>query len=71
MSWDKKFVDFGVVKIDSIFNIVKVYRKENICIRISVGEPITKAIWIGSELNITLSNGKVRRYSDQNNHVSV
>lgn len=71
MFWDKKFVDFGVVKIDSIFNVVKVYRKENICVRIRIGEPITNAVWVGDELNVTLSNGKVRRYRDQNNYVTV
>jgi hypothetical protein len=68
MGWDKKFVDFGVVKIDSIFNVVKVYRKENVFVRIRIDEPITSATWIGDELNVTLSDGKVRLYRDQNNH---
>jgi hypothetical protein len=71
MGWDKKFVDFGVVKIDKIFNVVKVYRKENVCVRIRINEPVTNATWVGDELNITLSNGKVSRYRDQNNHVTV
>ena len=71
MSWDKKFIDFGVVKIDSIFNVVQVYRKENVCVRIPIGQPIMNAIWIDDELNIILSDGKVRRYSNQSSHVTV
>ncbi len=71
MAWDKKFVDFGVVKIDGK-NKVKVYKDNLNYTTISVGsDTITDARWTGDNLSIWLSNGKVKRYKDNLNYTTI
>jgi len=69
MAWDSKFVNFGVVKIEG--NNVKVFRDQYNYSTISVGKTVTNAVWAGGELNVSMSDGKVRRYKDQYNYVTV
>jgi hypothetical protein len=69
MSWDPKFVNFGVVKIEG--EKVKVYKDNTNYTTISIGKQVTSASWAGGELNISLSDGKVRRYKDQSNYTTI
>jgi hypothetical protein len=69
MSWDSRYISFGVLKIEG--KIVKVYRDQSSYVNVNVGQPVQNAIWAGGELNITLSDGKVRRYRDQSSYKTV
>ena len=71
MSWDKRFVDFGIVKVDGS-NKVKVYRDSVNYITLSVGsDTITDVRWTGDNLSIWLKNGKVKRYKDTVNYTTI
>ena len=50
---------------------VKVYKDQYNYAPISVGESVSHAIWAGDELNVFLTNGKVRRYRDQYNYKPI
>lgn len=63
MAWDKKYIDYGVVKIDK--KNMKVYKDQFTAIPISTDSIIRNALWTGSELTVYLENGKVRKYIDQ------
>jgi hypothetical protein len=69
MSWDSKYSDFGVVKIEG--KNVKVYSDRDDYITIGLVDEVIDAVWVGDELNITLKDGKVRRYKDRNNSVTI
>jgi hypothetical protein len=69
MSWETKYSNFGVVKIEG--KNVKVYCDRNSYVTISSGEDVTNAQWAGGELNVSMKNGKVRRYKDRNNYVTI
>lgn len=61
MAWDPKYPAFGVIKIQG--DRVHLYSSRDNYTTISVGKPVTNAVWAGSFLNVTLADGKVRRYS--------
>lgn len=69
MAWESNYVTFGVTKIDR--NNVKVYKDRFNYVTVNVGKQITNANWAGGELNITLSDGKVRRYKDRFNYTTI
>ena len=69
MPWDSKYPNFGVVKIDG--KIVRVYSDRDDYITIGLGDEVASAAWVGGELNLTLKNGKVRRYKDRNYYVTI
>jgi hypothetical protein len=64
MSWDDRFEKYGLIKIH--IKTVKVYRDFYNYVIFNVGEPVQSAIWSSHILNVTLSNGKVLQYKDQN-----
>lgn len=69
MSWDSKYINFGVLKTDG--DKVHVYCDKNNYITIYVGANVVNATWAGGEINAYLSNGKVQRYSDKNNYQTI
>jgi len=69
MAWDQKLKNFGVIKVEG--KNVKLYSSSVSYITISVNELVTNAIWAGDFLNVTLANGKVRRYSSQVSYTTV
>lgn len=69
MSWDSKFVNFGVVTISG--KNVKVFSDKYSSITISVGKEISNVSWAGGELNVTLSDGTVRRYKDKYSYQTI
>ena len=69
MPWNLKYSNFGIAKIDGIN--VKVFRDPNNYITIGFVDDVANAYWDGVELNITLKNGDVRRYSDRNNYITI
>ena len=62
MAFDKKYSQFGVLKIDG--TIVKVYSDSGSFTSIHVWEKIVNASWAGDFVIVTVEGGKVRRYSD-------
>lgn len=71
MAWDKRYVDFGIVKIHSS-NRLQIYRDRDNYEFLTVGnENITDARWTGDNLSVWLSSGKVRRYRDSNNYTTI
>jgi hypothetical protein len=69
MPWDTKYSNYGVIKTGK--NNVKVYSERNNFITIALSEDIASALWAGGELNITLKTGKVRRYKDRMNYLTI
>ena len=69
MAWDSKILNFGVLKIEGKY--VKVYSDRSSYTSISVGEEVINAVWAGGELNVTLKNGKVRRYKDRSSYITI
>lgn len=63
MAWDKKYIDFGVVKIQK--NTIKVYKDQFTALPLSMDSTVRNALWTGDELTVYLENGKVRKYKDQ------
>ncbi len=69
MAWDPKFPAFGVIKIDK--DKVHLYSSRDNYTTISVGKPVTTAVWAGSFLNVSMADGKVRRYSSRDSHSTI
>jgi len=69
MPWDSKYSDYGILKIEG--KNVKVYSDQSDYITIGLVDEVADAIWVDGELNITLKNGKVRRYSDRNYYITI
>ena len=69
MAWDSKVLNFGVLKTEGKY--VKVYSDRSSYITLSVGEEVTNAAWAGGELNVTLKNGKVRRYKNRSSYITI
>lgn len=69
MSWDTRYFQFGVLRIDN--DKVKVNRDQSSYIAISVGKKIIQAAWAGQEYNITMIDGKVRRYRDTSSYTTI
>jgi len=71
MSWDNSYVNFGLVTIEGQ-NRLKIYRNRDNYIYLTVGNESVKDVrWTGNTLTVYLNNGKVRRYSDQNNYITI
>jgi hypothetical protein len=69
MSWDDRFEKFGTVKVHQ--QTVKVYRDFYNYVTFNIGEPVQSAVWSGGAINVTLTNGKVIRYKEQNDLVGI
>lgn len=59
--FDPKYPEYGVVRIQN--GDVKLYDSQFSFRTITVGNAVS-AIWAGNCLNVTLSDGHVRRYND-------
>jgi len=71
MPWDKRYVDFGIVKIYSS-NRLQVFRDKDNYDFLTIGnETVTDARWSGDYLNVYLKSGKVRRYKDKDNYITI
>ena len=69
MAWDSKFLNCGIVKIEG--EKVKIYSDKNDYITIELDEKIAFAYWADGGLNITLKNGKFRRYIDRKHVITI
>ena len=69
MAWDSKYPNFGVLKLDG--RNVKVYCSQSSYVTVGVGVDVTNANWAGGELNVSLKDGKVRRYSSQSSYSTI
>ena len=69
MAWDSKYITFEVIKIQG--DRVHLYSSRDNYTTISVGKPVTGAIWAGSFLNVNLADGKVRRYSSRDSYSTI
>jgi hypothetical protein len=69
MAWESKYTNFGVVKIDG--DKIYVYYDQNNKTTIYAHQKVISANWAGGELNVSMSDGKVRRYRDSNNYITI
>ena len=69
MAWDSKYPAFGVIKIEN--KIVKLYSSRDNYTSISFSVPVKNAVWAGNFLNVTLADGKVRRYSSRDSYSTI
>ncbi len=66
MAWDPKYPAFGVIKIQG--DKVHLYSSRDNYTTLVPGKPVTSAVWAGNFLNVTLSDGKVKRYSSRDSY---
>ncbi len=69
MAWDYKFISFGIIKIKG--PKVLVYKDQFNYTTISVGVLVLKAEWAGGVLEITLHDGTVRRYWQEDKFITM
>lgn len=69
MAWEPKYPNYGVVEIKG--KNVKVYCNRYGATTLEVGEEISKAIWEGKVLCVTLKSGQVKKYSSKFDFVIV
>jgi len=69
MAWDSKYVNFGVLKIEG--NKVYVYYDRQNYVTIYVQNEVRSANWAGGDVNVTLTDGKIRKYRDLQNYISI
>ena len=69
MAWDSKYSAFGVIKIQG--DRVHLYSSRDNYTTVSVGKPVTNALWAGSFLNVSMADGKVRRYSSRDSYSAI
>jgi hypothetical protein len=67
--WEQSYVNFGVVRVER--SRVLVYKDPLNKITIETGRPVQMALWNGQELNVYLEDGRIRRYRDKVNFVTV
>jgi hypothetical protein len=66
MAWDKKYSNFGVIKITG--DRVKLHYSKDNYDTISVGKEIISAVWAGDDVIIRLVDGKIRKYKSKDNY---
>lgn len=69
MNWEQKCINFGILKV--VGKDVQIYCDQFHHTTLSVGEPIVKAEWAGNEINVYLTNGKVRKYKDHFHFITI
>ena len=69
MAWDSKFPAFGVLKIEG--KNIKVYSSRDNYTILTFTVAVNNAVWAGNFLNVTLADGKVRRYSSRDNYSTI
>lgn len=67
--WLQSFIDFGVVRVEG--TRVLVYKDRVNRIAIETGRPVQMALWNGDELNVYMADGRIRRYKDRVNFVTI
>lgn len=67
MAWESKFINYGVIKIDPEFNVVRVYYTSNNYENIHVSG-VLSATWAGDCVLIKLQNGKAMKYKNTANY---
>jgi hypothetical protein len=68
MSFEKE-IKYGVIKIEG--KVVKLYTCQTSYSCINIGKDVKDARWIGSELLIFLSDGKIRKYKTQSSYSTI
>lgn len=67
--WDQRFIKCGVVKVES--NKIKIFKDPYNHITLHIGKPVNFALWVGDILNVYLEDGRIRRYKDPMNFVTI
>jgi hypothetical protein len=70
MAFDKKYQNFGVVKVEN--KTVRLYESQQnfLTLNTSGGTPVA-AVWSGDTVNVTMEDGKVRKYSLQQTYMTI
>jgi len=61
--------NFGIIKIDK--KIIKLYTTQTSYSSINIGTDIKDARWVGSELVVYLTDGKIRKYKTQTSYSTI
>lgn len=70
MAWEKRFREYGVLKIDK--NNVRVHSGPQQYDSIYINEGgITNALWAGDSIVVYLANNKIRRYTASQTYQNV
>ena len=70
MAWDKKFKDYGVLKIEK--NNIRVHSGPQQYDSIYINEGgIQNAIWSGDSIVVYLAGNKIRRYTASQSYQNV
>ena len=70
MAFDKKYQNYGVVKVEN--GTVRLYESQQnyLTLNTSGGTPVS-AVWSGENVNVTMADGKVRRYTLQQSYTTI
>lgn len=69
MAWEPKYPNYGVVEIQG--KKLRLFCSKFIATSLEVGEEVSKAVWEGNELRVTLKNGQVKKYSSKFDFIIV
>jgi len=68
--WDSKFIQCGVIKVDH--TRIRVFKDRYNYVTIDTGRPVHTALWSGDgHLNVYMADGRVRRYKDRVNFITM
>lgn len=69
MAWEAKYPKYGAMEING--KKVRLFSGKSTATTLEVDELVEKAVWEGLDLKVTLKNGKVRKYSNKFDFVTL
>lgn len=69
MAWEKRYVDYNVLKPDG--KTLRVHQNRYTYLPLFVGESINYALWSGDFINVFLTNGKVLQYMSRGTYREI
>ncbi len=69
MAWEAKYPKYGTMEIKG--KNVRLFSGKTTATTLEVGEEVASAVWEGLDLKVTLKNGKVRKYSNKFDFVTL
>ncbi len=67
MAWDIKYSQFNVIKGIGT-KVLTLHRSLDDKTQLTLPETVTNAVWMGNVLTVSLSSGKIRRYTSRDSY---
>lgn len=69
MAWEAKYPKYGKMELKG--KAIRLFSGKNTATTLELDEVAEKAVWEGLDLKVTLKNGKVRKYSNKFDFVTL